>query len=92
MYTLNVYVVRWAFASPAKEALFIYIIYVQIYVYVVRCAFRATRNEVRLGSYIRIYYMYTLNVEVPGALFNRRRLRALLNKPTLASTTFNSEL
>ena len=61
---LNVYDKRCAFASPAKEALFIYIIYVQIYVYVIRCAFRATRNEVRLGSYIRIYYMYKLNVYV----------------------------
>ena len=64
MYTLNVY--EYGVPSPLRRRKpYLYILYMYILnVYVVRCAFRATRNEVRLGSYIHIYYTYKLNVYV----------------------------
>lgn len=67
MYTLNVYEYGVRFALRETKLLFIYTLYVYVIRICLGCAFRATRKEVRLGSYLRILYTYTLNVEVPGA-------------------------
>ena len=52
------------FALRETKLLFIYTLYVYYIRIRLSCAFRATRKEVRLNSYLYILYTYKLNVYV----------------------------